>query len=248
MKRLIFNFLLFFLSLGYSQINKITYSIKSNLENKLTQPISTEAVLLFNTEESLYKQYISDYKKNDSIKMKDSTANIKFIHNIDTAYIYKNYNRKTINSQYITFGKKQCIQDSLNIFNWKLTNQTQKILDYNCNTATTSFRGRNYKVYFYKNKKHHAGPFKFDGLPGLILKFEVTDANSTYIMEATNVVLDLKNSTEAIFNPYANEKTISYEEFKQKYNQKINALKSYFTENGDEIIFQNGDLEKILNE
>jgi GLPGLI family protein len=57
---------------------------------------------------------------------------------------------------------------------WKIDEKsTKKIAGYECTKATTNFRGSNIVAYFAKELPYSAGPFKFFGLPGLILDVRV---------------------------------------------------------------------------
>ena len=66
-------------------------------------------------------------------------------------------------------------------FDWKLTNETQKILDYNTQKAVTTYGGRTWIAWFTKDIPIQDGPYKFCNLPGLILKIE--DAQHNHIFE-----------------------------------------------------------------
>lgn len=238
---------LLFLQICFSQVNKVEYSIKMDIENKFNKPLKNFGILYFDNKESLYKEYSGGDVLNIDVKTKDSVSSIKFFNAIDTFYLYKNFESKKAISLMMLFIKKKYVEDSLNLFDWKITDETAKVLDYDCNIATTFFRGRNYKAYFYKNKKHQNGPLKFGGLPGLILKIEVTDSDCIYTMEATKVVLNFKEKYN-IVNPYKDEKTMTFDEFKKKNQEKVDALRSFYAQKGDEIIFSNGALEKTLDE
>lgn len=52
---------------------------------------------------------------------------------------------------------------------WKLSSETMKIKNFVCKKAFTTFRGRNYVAWYAPSIPIPAGPFKFGGLPGLIL-------------------------------------------------------------------------------
>lgn len=56
---------------------------------------------------------------------------------------------------------------------WKLDTTKKIILGYICQRATGYFKGRNYQVWFCPELPFSSGPWKFCGLPGLIL--EVVD-------------------------------------------------------------------------
>jgi hypothetical protein len=53
-------------------------------------------------------------------------------------------------------------------------------LGNNCQKALTTFRGRSYIAWFAPDIPLSAGPYKFRGLPGLIVKVEDTKSNFVY--------------------------------------------------------------------
>lgn len=55
---------------------------------------------------------------------------------------------------------------------WALRSDTNFIIGYLCKKATTTFRGRNYTAWYALDIPIDNGPWKFKGLPGLILKIE----------------------------------------------------------------------------
>lgn len=61
---------------------------------------------------------------------------------------------------------------------WQITSDTATILGYQCQKATATFRGRNYEAWFSPEIPVNDGPWKFFGLPGLILK--VTDTGKIF--------------------------------------------------------------------
>ena len=65
--------------------------------------------------------------------------------------------------------------DSDASFDWTISDDTATFLDYSCQRATLSFRGRNYEAWFTPQIPINDGPWKFSGLPGLILKVRDTE-------------------------------------------------------------------------
>lgn len=64
-------------------------------------------------------------------------------------------------------------------FRWKITNETKIINSYLCQKAITTFSGRNYIAWFTKEIPIQEGPYKFNGLPGLIVK--IHDVKNQYV-------------------------------------------------------------------
>jgi GLPGLI family protein len=58
---------------------------------------------------------------------------------------------------------------------WEILPETRQILQHNCSKATTEFRGRKYTAWFAPDLPIPEGPWKFKGLPGLILGLEDED-------------------------------------------------------------------------
>lgn len=61
---------------------------------------------------------------------------------------------------------------------WNLSNETQQYHNYRVKKATTTFAGRQWEAWFSDELPVNDGPYKFKGLPGLILK--IKDTHSDY--------------------------------------------------------------------
>ena len=69
--------------------------------------------------------------------------------------------------------------------NWIILNETKQIAGYKCQKATCRFRGRDYVAWFTREIPVSAGPWKFNGLPGLIVK--IHDTKEHYDFELYSV-------------------------------------------------------------
>lgn len=56
--------------------------------------------------------------------------------------------------------------------NWKILSETTKIGDYKVQKAETDFGGRKWTAWFTTDLPYQDGPYKFSGLPGLVVKVE----------------------------------------------------------------------------
>lgn len=85
-------------------------------------------------------------------------------------YIYKNYpdGKTTTTDQLLTdfFQYEEDFQPQA----WQITDSVKQILDYTCQKAVCDFRGRHWAVWFTPDIPISNGPWKFSGLPGLILE------------------------------------------------------------------------------
>jgi GLPGLI family protein len=133
-------------------------------------------------------------------------------------YIYKNREQNKLISE--EFALAICyIKDSLNLFNWEIKKERIEILGYTCTRAEASYRGRDYVAYFTLDLPFTAAPWKFHGLPGVILKANSKD--SFLNMEASEIKI---RKSEPIINPYRKEKLISWDEYEQIYRESIEKL------------------------
>lgn len=73
-------------------------------------------------------------------------------------------------------------EEQLGRLNWQLEEGTDTVAGYVCQKATLKFRGRNYTAWFTPDIPLSDGPWKFSGLPGLILKVEDTDQLYTFTL------------------------------------------------------------------
>lgn len=66
--------------------------------------------------------------------------------------------------------KHTYVKETLPKFVWKITKQKKKIGIFNCVLGTTTFRGRNYYAWYAPEIAVYSGPWKLNGLPGMILE------------------------------------------------------------------------------
>lgn len=114
--------------------------------------------------------------------------------------VYKNYPQKG-NIQFVgKLGAKTTIMVDEQInFNWQLEEvRDTSILGYTCQKATCSFGGRNYEAWYTIEIPISDGPYKFKGLPGLIVR--VADVEKEHIFQLYGV----KNYCKDMAPMYAN--------------------------------------------
>ena len=78
-------------------------------------------------------------------------------------------------------------EEDLPEMDWKIQDETDTLLGYMVQKAVCSFRGRDYTAWFAPQLPMQAGPWKFSGLPGLILKVE--DSRGHYTLVARRIYL-----------------------------------------------------------
>lgn len=133
---------------------------------------------------------------------------------------YKNFDKDTIMSIYPVIRKYKKVGEKVPEINWKLEKETKEILGYNCKKATTTYRGRSYIAYYTTDIPVFDGPFKFSGLPGLILS--VYEENNKVSFEA--IYIERKKALEIPTNPIYDEKLLSWNEYKKEYEKAFTSF------------------------
>lgn len=210
MKKIILLVFLFFCTSGFCQdTHKIAYKFSiahkpQNFKMQIKTYLTTNGkVSLY--EEDFIGENAQEQNNNFSIKSKKNPT------------FYKNLTTKTIIYDEDIRMKPFKVEDSISDFDWKITNETKTILGYRCQKAKLFFRGRNYEVYFTTQLPYQDGPWKFFGLPGLILESKSDDIDSTYEVVAEKIEL---TKELLVNNPFLDKKTIPYTEFVEIYKSK----------------------------
>ncbi len=117
-----------------------------------------------------------------------------------TLYQIKN-DQKIYFDKYMDDDEKQWfIKDDLPVQDWELiSGETKTILGYKCKKAKLKFRGSEFTAYYTSAIPTTFGPWKFGGLPGLILEATL-DGNSNFYWKATKVTYPYKEKVDFSFD------------------------------------------------
>ena len=99
--------------------------------------------------------------------------------------IYKNYPAGRL-----THTEKICqdwfrYEEEMPSFEWELTDSVAEVRGYECQSARCRFRGREWTVFYTEEIPLMDGPWKFHGLPGLIMK--ASDGKGHYTFECIGI-------------------------------------------------------------
>ncbi|WP_312389762.1 GLPGLI family protein [Chryseobacterium sp.] len=73
---------------------------------------------------------------------------------------------------------------------WNILSDKQKIGEYNAQKATTEFGGRKWTAWFSSDIPFQDGPYKFSGLPGLIVKIEDDKKDYSWVLQGNKKIND----------------------------------------------------------
>lgn len=163
-----------------AQTNRFVYQVtmKPDAENKTD--IKTEnAYLDISPEKSLF--YSENRIKRDSIMQKAfqggggrATISRDQMEGLRTNINYSVEKDKTNQKTYFKdrIGRDIYSYEEDRPINWKISSETRKIGEYKVQKAETDFAGRKWTAWFTTDLPYQDGPYKFGGLPGLIVKVE----------------------------------------------------------------------------
>ena len=97
---------------------------------------------------------------------------------------FKEFLLENVNANKLTYYGKVSIDkfmyhEEVPHIDWALSDSTKEICGYLCHQATATFRGRNW-IAWYCDIPKSVGPWKLNGLPGLILAAETEDKEHTF--------------------------------------------------------------------
>lgn len=111
---------------------------------------------------------------------------------------------------------------------WKIEPETHIVCGYKCQKAICRWRGRDYVAWFTTEIPVSAGPWKFGGLPGLIMK--ISDSKNDYSWEAVAV----NKGSFPIYGARRKKYVKSTREKVQKLQRELN--ENYFKTTGASVI------------
>ncbi|HWB28051.1 MAG TPA: GLPGLI family protein [Chitinophagaceae bacterium] len=135
----------------------------------------------------------------------------------DDGVLYKNFGSNQQLQESTLDDKKYIVTDSIKQPQWKLADETQTILNHVCKKATTTTeRGSNVVAWYTEDIQVPAGPDRFCGLPGAILKIDI-DSGSV-VFTATDI--QPKADTKDLKAPTSG-KLITQADFQKKMDEVL---------------------------
>lgn len=97
-----------------------------------------------------------------------------------------NYYKDIVNSKMLftdyTNQKLFAVEENIPTIDWAITQDTKEIMGLQCQKATGDFKGRTYEAWFTSQLPYSNGPWKFGGLPGLIVEASDTKKEVVFKM------------------------------------------------------------------
>ncbi|WP_415324986.1 GLPGLI family protein [Chryseobacterium sp. MMS23-Vi53] len=223
-QKLLLFFVLFSFIMFYGQTTRYIYETSVNPDSINLVTMKTERTFLdikasrslFISEnklirDSLFANFKPEEKENRKKEDKNFSKSGKIKRPEGTFFEY--FISKNIPEQKVYYydrvGAKQIYYQEDRPIKWEITNDVQKQNGYQSQKATANFGGRIWTAWFTKDINISDGPYKFSGLPGLIVKLE--DDKGDYKFDLVKKIIvqnafeeplssDAKQSTRINFN------------------------------------------------
>lgn len=169
---LLFSCLFCYAQTSESVIAKANYKLTHRYDTADFNRINTENFIVYLGNSSAhYKSY--DRQLQDSAMLlsfqKEGAMAPPAGRRYDDEEIYSYYNEmRMFTSTKATLGKF-IVERSFPQIDWEILPEKKQLNGYNCQKAAGSFHGRNYVAWFTAELPFNAGPWKLNGLPGLII-------------------------------------------------------------------------------
>lgn len=218
MKTLQILIILFVSNLLFGQNSIFFYEYRSIPDSTNKGNIEKE-IMALNIEKDKSEFYSFKKFKSDSTLLADSNKGVFSMppnKKMNTDRVITTANCNEID--YITdiSFQRYSIKQNINL-KWDIIPEFDKIFGYSVQKATTEFGGRKWYAWFASEIPIQFGPYKFFGLPGLIIKIE--DVNKNHIFE----LIGIKKSNARFIYPELNNSKF----YKISNRQFIKIYKNY---------------------
>lgn len=151
-------------------------------QSKFFNPCSEEIDSISSTPEGL-----ANFKKTQEAALQAMIAQgsidvTKLPRKVETLYVLKS-SADSIMTVYDLLGTDEPVYytEPYSEMTWEIGDSTKTILGYECMQAETDYHGRHWTAWFTPEIPIQDGPWKFHGLPGLILEVKTTGGKYGYI-------------------------------------------------------------------
>ena len=193
MKKLLVNFFLIVGIVTFAQNKRFIYEYKFISDSTNVDDVKTEMMFLDTTKDGS-KYYSYTVFNSDSIMKVDLEKQLAATGSINVkSDMQKGSVRYSVTKTYPDYKinlHRRLGMDAYNIsddrkINWKISSEKEKIGEWNAQKAEADFAGRHWTAWFSTEIPIQDGPYKFRGLPGLIVKIE--DKTGSHKMELKGI-------------------------------------------------------------
>ena len=173
------------------------------------------------THTAFFSQFtLEDITKNNRLSYKGTIINEKPAAQVVRYFLYGNIHEKRIEHREPVSYRYWMYAEEQPRFDWTIYSDTLKVAGYLCQKAECDYGGRHWIAWFSTEIPLSYGPYKFGGLPGMILKIEDMSRHycfeAAYLDQEASPIVKVKVKTESVSKKYM---------FREKHKFLINSTK-----------------------
>ncbi|RRJ88030.1 GLPGLI family protein [Paenimyroides tangerinum] len=233
---------LFCYSLNAQNLFHYEWYVKGNLRDGILFNISSE-------NRAVYIDYLDSQRKfsEQKVDFELSLGEEATVIRASTGWYNRYFFKQEDNVSYIEdfLQTPFVINDSTFNIKWELVNETKLIEGFQCNLAKTEIRGRSWEVWYTSEIPIPYGPWKFYGLPGLIVL--ASESKDEFWFRLTKIEsnpnfsipkMDLSNHKSVTLEKYDNIQKEFTETNRADMSSRFNIEYSPSVRNGIEVIYE----------
>lgn len=93
------------------------------------------------------------------------------------------------------------VEDAMPVIDWKISSDTATYGGLHCQKATGLFKGRDYIAWFCPDMPLHVGPWKLNGLPGVIVEAYDTKKDVQFMFDGIEKVVVTPKANDQLAGP-----------------------------------------------
>lgn len=201
-----------------SQNQRFLYEYKSIPDSLHRDNIESELMAL-DVSEKFSKFYSYNNYKYDSISKSNidkeiSDSNLKIKKSKNSYIIIKDYPDFTISLISRIGQTKYNVKDERTL-KWNILSENDVLGNFKIQKAETKFAGRKWMAWFTTEIPIQEGPYKFRGLPGLILKISDNTNSHSFVLVGIQKLNNINSKTDNFVFDFGTNQNISQEKYKQ---------------------------------
>lgn len=172
-------------------------------------PYTENMALYIGKTSSAYRSYENvleqaEFKRRMQIAMANSAD----------GHVQLNRNRRGSGAEYYEFPNEKklerkeplvmetyLIDDVMPVIDWKISSDTATYGGLHCQKATAHFKGRDYTAWFCPDMPLHVGPWKLNGLPGVIVEAYDAKKDVQFMFDGVEKVVITPNAGDELAGP-----------------------------------------------
>ena len=204
------------------------------LQGLFPESTTTEKVLLFNSDASIYKDVEGQGDEVVEAGTEDSGMRIKMVMARPDLQMYKDLKHQKMIYKEDLMGRPFLITEQIEKLPWKLVNEAKNILGYTCQKAILDQGEIQIVAWYTPQIAIPNGPMHFGQLPGMILEVDIDNGQTTVVAHE----ISFDKLEKGSITPPKKGKELSRQEFEALEAEKEKEMQEAYGGSGGNVIIR----------